>query len=452
MKLRKLLISLLAVMMVFSAMNITAFAEADEFEEEVSFDFMADFYLDNEFCVEQEKLQNFDSMTITKDADPSVSITVPVVYYEEWDCYEAYKDFGDNDPEKAAYDTLVADAAAVQKEELEKAITELEDLLSPKALKTKMDAASDVEEYEGSDVMKGYTLTLGGLETDHYKYGIMSQVFNRDMTIFGFDMAVKLYFTMLEITLDEGEAQPETYAEFFDILAQHSEPAFENYEAMLVAAGYPEEAIAEELEAMKLMDEDLANARDESYDYPTELWIDVDLLCDCPVMMEYEIQHHYYKIVDGKLQPVPVIVEDGDQYDEWYEYRYFLGEEGTEISAKDYQKPEYDGVEYEYVGSYDIDAMWIYENEPYTAYDEEFKLDSYELGDYCDGLILVYVAEETSDNTVSEEVPEEDVVADDNDEAAPPTGDEQPVGLYIGLFVIAVAAAGGLVVYKRKRR
>lgn len=452
MKLRKLLVSLLAVMMVFSAMNITAFAEMDEFEEEVTYDFMADLWLDNEACQEQAALQNVESLIITKDADPSVTITVPVVYDEEWMCFEAYKNFEDNDPEKAAYDTLIADASAVQKEELEKQLAELEDLLSAKALKAKMDAAGDAEGYDELNVMKGYSLTLGGLESDHYKYGIMSEVMNRDTAIFGFDMVVKLYFALLEITLDEGEAQPETYAEFFDILAQHSEPAFENYEAMLAAEGYTEAEIAEELETVKFMDEDLVNARDESYDYPTELWIDVDLLCDCPVMMEYEIQHHYYKIVDGKLQPVPVIVEDGDQYDEWYEYRYFLGEEGTEISAKDYQKPEYDGVEYEYVGSYDIDAMWIYENEPYTAYDEEFKLDSYELGDYCDGLILVYVAEETSDNTVSEEVPEEDVVADDNDEAAPPTGDEQPVGLYIGLFVIAVAAAGGLIVYKRKRR
>lgn len=188
----------------------------------------------------------------------------------------------------------------------------------------------------------------------------------------------------------------------------------------------------------------------QSDEFPGLLFVGASLSCDCPENNYYQIIHEYYKNINGELVYVDCTVEDYEEF------------EGAVIKAQDFIKCEYDGVMYEYKGSFDYAVMF---EDVYFEYDwSEYAMDEFVVGDedVC-GLVLRYeiveeagteedqkdnmdkapVDENTHDDTAEQE---KDLLITDKT-AAPETGDIQNIGLYVA----AAVGALGVIVLKLKK-
>lgn len=179
----------------------------------------------------------------------------------------------------------------------------------------------------------------------------------------------------------------------------------------------------------------------QSDEFPGLLLVGVSLSCDCPVKDYYEIMHEYYKNVDGELVWVDSTFEEYEVYT------------GTVVKAEDYVKCNYNGVEYEYMGSYNLDVIF---EDVYYEYDwSEYTLEEFIVGDEdVWGLILRYeIVEEnapvdTEDDT--DDIKDTKEEADDTTEEsgkAPATGDSADMGFYLVVF----AGALGVIVQKKRK-
>lgn len=180
----------------------------------------------------------------------------------------------------------------------------------------------------------------------------------------------------------------------------------------------------------------------QSDEFPGLLFAGATLSCDCPVKASGQILHEYYKNVNGTLEYVGSKTEDLEDYT------------GKIIKADDYVKCEYDGVVYEYMGSFNADVMF---EEAYFVYDwSGYEMNEFALGDenYW-ALLLRYEiigekdsVEEIQDNDKEKEEPVQ--IKDKNSEsreAAPATGDVQNFRV---LIMIATGALGVIILKLRK--
>ena len=182
----------------------------------------------------------------------------------------------------------------------------------------------------------------------------------------------------------------------------------------------------------------------QSDEFPGVLFVGATVSCDCPVKDYYEIFHEYYKNVDGNLELI------GFEFEEYEAYS------GTVVKAEDYIKCDYEGVTYEYKGSFDLDVMY---EDAYNEYDwSAYELDEGVVDEEFWGLLLRYeiieeISEEEEENIPAETLPtdiddqnNEVIITDKN--AAPATGDAQNVGFY---FVISATALGIILLKFRKK-
>ena len=155
-------------------------------------------------------------------------------------------------------------------------------------------------------------------------------------------------------------------------------------------------------------------------------------------MMYYSVEHRYYERVNGKLKLIGT-VEEGEEAD-----AYFLkGISGTIISAKDFKQPVYQGRTYKYLGSYDDAAL-------YDDYKwQNYKLDSFELGDedYF-GLVLRYVYDKDGSAAAGGAA---GASGEGDEQSAPPTGDEAPLGIYVLVLAAACCATAVTATMRRKK-
>jgi len=455
MKLRKILVSLLAVLMLVSSVQAVAFAgEAGTEDGKNNPNFSADVSLSNGDCVEFETLKKAElSITLTKDEDPAMTITAPVVYDEELETFstEAYI-------EGEAMESILAELSARQSGYLKKSMEEAAgdiDESEPIAEASKLMrmTLSETEEdgEEEYDILEGYTVVLNGLpEGGHYTCEFLASVENGDTVIFVFEFAKALMKELLKEEYPDVKLEADTYIGLMDEIAKLE--GFETYHDALLAEDYTEEEIAEEMELYIEMDAMLQQARSGAY--PATLDLFGVLACECPVMEYYEIYHEYYKEdLDGNRSLVARVAE-GDE--EGLGFSALKGATGSYIRAEDYIQCEYEGRTYEYVNSYD--SFTIYDEKPNWEKDivTEFKL-----GDMMySGMVLRYVEKEVppdpepvpdieDDADVEPSEPEAD--SDQDTEVSPPTGDHTMIGIYIALIVTALAAVIVLLAYNKKK-
>lgn len=188
----------------------------------------------------------------------------------------------------------------------------------------------------------------------------------------------------------------------------------------------------------------------QSDEFPGLLFVGASLSCDCPEKAYYEILHEYYKNVNGELVYVDCVFEEFEDY------------EGKTVNANDFIKCEYNGVTYEYMGSYDLNVMF---EEAYFGYDwSDFAMDGFVTGDEnVWGLILRYEIVEDKDagtqqGTESDDKNDKDDQGTANEDLdtshapagrkpSPKTGDGQNIGLYLMMTVGAL----GVIVFKLRK-
>lgn len=375
------------------------------------------------------------SVTITKDLDPEVSITIPLTYIPElWefvaqDHYEnpsmsvILEDFTENLP-KSETDTTQDSPD------------------SPVTLSQKM---LEGNEYTGGDkeaLSKGYTITLNGLEDDdHYTdFEYLVYVETAESLWDSFEQTVQQMREMGGEAYADYE-MPETFSKMQDDYANIC--GYDSFLDMLKDSGYTQDEIQQELTRNAQMDLLLEELRSGTFEgYLSFLGL---LNCDCPELKYYEIYHEYYKLKDGKYTLVGR-TQDGEP-DDVYETPVLEAPVGTVIRAEDYIQCEYDNETYEYVGSYESWVVWEEDGNP--SWDIN-KCDQFTIEEYDDeGLVLRYVLEEKesipptedSSNEPSDNIDEntsEEQVTDN--EVSPPTGDKSAIALYT--LLLSFAAAG----------
>lgn len=483
MKMKKILVSLMAVLMMISSMQTIAFATEDsEPKEDVKPNFAADLGVVNADCKVLESMKSSQlSITITKNDDPSVTITSPVFYDEEWGSF-----YGERFFEEEAMGTILNDIYENQKaiEAISEEEIELPDTVETVAEESSMVKAFNVklnelsEEPSESNIFDGYTVTLNGLPEEHYEAQFDGSVTNGETIKALFDMMKELFSEVLaseeyNVVGEDGKPvvfEAETYAELKDeILAATDKIKEEEVIAIYVLIdlffGTTDEFIEDEemvedeedlvaygQKLIALMDETLMQARNG--EYPASLYVLANLTCECPVMEYYEIYHEYYKEdLEGNRTLVARVAE-GDE--EGLGFSMLKGATGSYIRAEDYIQCEYEGRTYEYVNSYD--SFTIYDEKPNWEKDivTEFKL-----GDMMySGMVLRYVEKEVpsapepvldieDDADVEPSEPEAD--SDEDAEVSPPTGDHTMIGIYIALIVTALAAVIVLLAYYKKK-
>lgn len=444
MRMKKVLVSLMAALMVISSVQITVFAEetAAQKEETPKANFAATIGLMNENCLEYEKLKQAElSVTMTKTADPAVTVTAPIVYDAEVGIFSASTYIEDE-----AMAVILEELSERQTKLLEESMEELftdEAKDAVEASKMIRNKLSEAEE-EVYNILAGYTVAVNGLpEGEHYQTDFSAMVENGDMVIFVFELSKSLIESLLS---EEGKAlnlEADSYIGLMDEIAKME--GFASYEAALLAEGYTEAEIAEEMELYIEMDTLLTQARNG--EYPSSLSLLGVLTCECPTVELYEIYHEYYKEdANGKRTLVARVAEgEPDEYGEYY----LEGESGDYIRAEDFIQCEYEGVTYEYVNSYD--SFVIYDEQPNWKQDivTEFKL-----GDMMYmGMVLRYVDKEEPPAEMEPVVDLDDTDVNDgaDTEVSPATGDHTPIALYVAILITAIAAVIVLFAYKKKK-
>ncbi len=465
MKMKKMLAGFLAAALVFTALPTVALAETEETTKQIP-NLMGAAMVDNLDCKEIDSLKGLQlELTVTNDEDPTETFTIPLQYDEELDTYygEAYQDQG-------AVPNMIDKILAQQEKTSEELGLDDENLLENAGFDQLMELSEKL--IEGT--FSGYTVTLNGLgEDSHFKAELFAGGVDN-----GADLIALFEMMLLLFGPEEGFAageEPQNYTELLDYIAKNDpEGSYEDYQAALKDSGFFETDEIDSLTALFLeADQQLEAARNGTY--PMQLSITMNLLCDCPVMVEYAIAHQYLIEKDGELVEVDFI-EEGEQ-DDWGFY-ILKGEEGQVIRGKDYVKETYDGKNEDYqgrtftfLGSYDDTAVIV---EDATADWSDYQLEEYTLSEDYDytGLVLRYVLKEEPKETVKNtETGNKDVkpvavketkkatnkvTHEDGEqsevEAAPATGDKTPVGLYVSLLAAVVTAMAWLTTLRRKAK
>ena len=382
MRLRKVLTMALALMVLFSTMQLSVFAETEKTPN-----FIGEVTLENWNCEEYESMEDLAALPLT------VTVASETVAEEYVSFALTYDDFGGFVAE--AYDGSEQMSAIMEN------IFE-----NRKAVEDAWLAEEITDEDYYAAVFDGYTVTLNLGEDCHWTAELFDGgvTTNEDFILefeMGIDIFVGFYNGLVEefgeepIVLTE-ETRPETFEEFVLFAANlSSETEYESYEEALRDPdnGYTEEEIQELLAEVQAQDAILAEAKAAENEYPLNLYVIMSLCCDCP--WYYQIGHCYMIEKDGELEEIDFVWE-GEE-DEWGD-AYLKGEKGTIIRAEDYLKAEYNGTVEEYAGkAFEFagcyDTWWTSMDEDWS--ESELQDNQFVLGNpEYDGLILAYVLKE----------------------------------------------------------
>lgn len=456
--LRKGLSVLLAVMMAITVLPGFAFAETTDGagadgERPVIPNFLGNVSVENVYCKEIGSLVDLNlEIQVTSTTDPAKSFAVPLAYDDMLEMYyvETYLD-------QATVPVIIDEILANQ----EAAMNDLG--LDDETLDNMTD-----EEYENLDfealgaeflarTFAGYTVTVNGLgEDSHFR----AELFDGGVST-GADQIVAFELIVALLGPEDGFAEgeePTTIMALMDYVAKVStDGQYETY-LELLQDQYAEEEVAIMIAEVEAADELLAMARNG--EYPNQLAISMTLLCDCPVMVDYEVLHQYLVEVDGKLVEVDLLDEceiiGSDDF-------YLQGELGQVVRSEDYVRTVYEGMVEEYagktftyVGSYDSMSDWYDLNVDISG----DALEEYTLSeDYdYDGFVLRYVLVEETEDEQDKNLGAEIDADKDKDEVitggedAPLTGDHTPVVTYTMLLATAFAALAAMCGLKMKRK
>ena len=451
MKRRKLCVSVLTALMVISSLYLTAFAEGEETEAMKMPNFVVAVVPENASCVEMETLTTVEEakLVLTKEAEPAISVEVPLKYEKELGGFLAASYV-----EGEAMKTVLADLTVNQAEyddqlnfddlDLDSLLgggedsSEGEGLPSTERLAKKLAEHSDEIADIEMDIFKGYTVELKGLPEGHYTYKHTGIVLTSKLIADGFEFVKKVMVELLE--MPEAE-EVQNLQQMLEALAKFME--YESLDKMYADFELTEEEIKELQDALIFADDILAQAQAGTFEGTL---VDMGTLsCTCPILDVFEVYHEYYKEVNGKRTLVARIAENGDQWGE----STVEGVSGDYIRAEDWIKCEFDGVTYDFVNSYD--SWVIYEEEVNWEKDilTEFKLGDFEYS----GFVLRYVHVENTDEVVVPDDHTDGSVNPDNGDAqeAPLTGDHTPLGVYVALLITAVLAIIALLVHKKNQ-
>ncbi len=450
-KLKKSFAAVLAVLMVVTALPGFAFAETAEGgtgEPKDIPNFLGTVMIDNYDCREIDSLANLNlEIQVTSKNNPQNYFSVPLAYDAERNEYyvEEYLD-------QAAASVMIDEILAAQD------AAEKELGIDDESIENMTE-----EEYESLDFIalgeallektfSGYTITVNGLgEDSHFRAELFSGgVETGADQIAVFELLVGLLGP--EEGFAEGE-EPETMMELMDYAIKVSEKGKYATYAEWVQAEYSAEEAAVMIAEIEAADQLLAAARNG--EYPNVLTISMELLCDCPPLVDFEIYHQYLVEKDGKLIEIDTI----DEYDFLGEFEWLEGDAGQTIYSEDFIRTvyegkvkEYAGKKFEYVGSYDPWCDW-HNLEADLSGDE---LEEYVLSeDYdYDGFVLRYVLKEDAGTAGAQDTDsdmDKDLIAT-GAEAAPLTGDDAPFAGYAVLLMTAFAAFTSMFVLKLKRK
>ncbi len=417
-KMRRVFAGLLALAMVLSVTTASAFAGVmDQIKD--SNNAMAVVMVENPDC---EKLPEVGDLTVRiSSAEAGVDIRVPVQKVSE---SEEFLCMWLGMPEEKLSDEMMKKLAEIQgKIDLQEIGDTLEDV----------DKLLTHFQIEVLGLPEGHYVTEGGalvITSEIYRQAIdiIRQALKEEGVEFdSFSELIEKLLAEADLTLDD----------IFDM----SDMTDEDW-AELAEMGVTKE----DIEMMK----DLIVNIDQVIDYFCSdeftgiLIAGAYLTCDCPEIMEYQIQHRYYERTDGKLKLVGVVNEG--EYDADLEEYYLTAVGGTVIKAADFKNTSYKGKTYSYMGSYDNFALY-----------DKWKgneLKSFTLGeDFTSGLVLRYVYDKggSASEGTGGNGGQPDPAAGDNG-AAPKTGDEAPISMYILLLATAAAAAGCTRAYRKARK
>ena len=493
MKLRKTLVSILAVLMIMATMPMSVFAATAEnaFLEEIESlnGGVGVLSVANEYCKE---LGNIESPKLIVGAPGDAPVVIPLEKDEEnlgaatWVgtpsdrvspyTLSAMADVQGDIDLKAIFDELMSDfdeedfAAEVKSGKSEKAAADVIQKIYTLFEGSETGDSKLVRDIESQleNFGKDFTVTVEGLPDAHYtvedtRAFVITTAMIAEACDITFDFLNELLDELAaEVEYKGDVAQVSTISDFIDeickIAEMDREEIVEAFDEIIAEQGI-EDMDGEKFIAQ--LDDALAFLKTE---FEGLLIASAFVDCDCPVMVEYEIAHMYFENVNGSMEFRDIEWDGEALYGEEYGY-YLLGEKGDVIKAEDYIKTNHGGKEYEYVGSYDsfttFDFIYELEDEFDAEYYAEDKLDSFELGDEdITGLALVYVVDGDSDGPITDPDdsgdPEDNTVdvvkemSSDTGEMSPDTGDTTPIALYAGLFTGAVALMAVLAVKRRK--
>lgn len=415
---KKFFVSLLAVMLVIVSLCQIAFADfMDEVKKSPNAVVMVS--VDNEDCLELENLKDLKVRVTCPGA--GLDMTVPM---EEVQMAGETMGLWLGFPSEKISDAIMNKLAEMQGEldlgELEK---------DPKLDMTSMEDAGDVIE-DIENLLTEVEITVEGLPEGHYVVDSSAAILTHEICKAAIDM-------IMEAAREEfGEVN--SFSELFDKLM---EQLGLDLDEVLDTSAWTEEDW-ENLEEMGITEADIENIKtlianlDPLIEYITSeefsgiLIANAYLVCECPQICDYTVEHRYYERVNGKLKLVGT-VDEGEEAE-----AYILqGKEGDVIYAEDFKQPVYQGKTYEYLGSYSDYALYDDYNWKYH------RMKSLTLGDYefGSGLVLRYVYDQDGSGTAGGTA---GTSGRGDGQSAPATGDEQPLDIY----VLVLAAALGLAI------
>lgn len=441
---RRTLAGMLAMIMLVFSIQITAFAEnEDNTSEAVKGDAVAIVEIDNPACAELENLGDL-ALVVGLKSDSEFGIEIPVKAVE--------MGMEDGDAELTLW--LGYKEKAIEKEVLDYLANLQGDIFEDLYDDDVLDEEWTNEDYTDEEVedsldqmsalLNEVEISVNGLPEGHYTVDadssgcmIITQDIVKEIISMIEEMIAMLY---PEINFDEIEG----FSGLVDAILAQEETTLDEVISML-AEEDPE--FAEEIRQL-FAEIDEAIAYMTSDEFPGLLIAGAYLNCECATVEEYEIVHEYYKNVDGELELVGYVYE-GEPWFEDSDYCYLEGMSGQIVKASDFISCEYEGVTYEYVGSYNVDVMY---EDTYYEYDwSEYELEEFVLGDeetWIDGLVLRYEIEGERDAVPenTDNVDDEGVVSTaDGREAAPQTGDVNQLLIYLVLTVVSAGVAIGKV-------
>jgi len=290
------------------------------------------------------------------------------------------------------------------------------------------------------DIMNNFSVELVGLPADHFTYQGGAFVITNEI----FKQAV-------QILKDAYIEQNGSFTSFSDIIQSTLK------EMGVTVDDLTQDMSAEDAAKFKGTIENIDSLIDYmSSDAFTGVMVaGAQVGCSDPYYAKYQVQQRYYKYVNGKLKYVGS--KYAGKYDKDFGGYCFLGKVGDRIKASDYIDETYKGKTYSYLGSYDSDV--VYDGSNWSNY----KLTSFKVGSNTSGLVLRYVtgtpgtsaANGTSSNGGNGTAVSTGQNSAENSGSyagsAPNTGDDSPLGLYVGILVAALVVTGGIAAYRKKK-
>lgn len=428
MKIKNILTSLLAMVMVLTSVQVATFAETDDHY----YNLYGDFVLYNEDCLEMEnnKQKKDVKMVITKNEDPSVTVSLPLKFDDE-EFLEGFwgSDYLDTPEMKTILTDLEENQqgqnAKMKAKKNAKAALKNAGNKYGKKLRTKKSVLSMEEK-----LFEGYTVSVEGIE-DHYKIvepmGILTTAESFQAEI---DETVKMIRDYGGSAYKNYET-PDTYTQLMDDFVKAVD-GYDSYVDMLKDDELTEKEIEEELEYLKEKDAIYADVK--KGEFGGQLDVIGDLECDCPESAYVMITHEYYKVIDGKRTMILSNEEEIEVHT------------GDTVYGKDYAKTTLNDETYELT-----ETLSYIERKP----TEKLEINK----DFLfGGLILCYDYVESEDEPAG-------AVSDDDEEKpdkpkrkpevvtgedGPNTGDYTPVGMYLMLLAAATVGCIGLCRYRKR--